>query len=230
MTNTLTVSNLDIFRGGLPVCRDISLVVEPGKITVLLGANGAGKSSLLDGITGVIPAAKGKIELNDVQLQNRRRPVRARAGLSYVEQGRAVFSQLSVEENLLIVGGQRGVDEAFELFPRLQERRSLSAGLLSGGEQQMLLVARAMAMKPKVLLLDELSLGLAPVIVQQLLTTVRQLADEGLAVLLVEQFAALALAIGDTAYVMSRGRLVFQGSCADLKSNPGVLEQAYLSI
>lgn len=94
----------------------------------------------------------------------------------------------------------------------------------------MLLVARAMAMKPKVLLLDELSLGLAPVIVQQLLTTVRQLADDGLAVLLVEQFAALALAIGDTAYVMSRGRLVFEGSCADLKSNPGVLEQAYLSI
>lgn len=230
MTSGLTVTKLNIARGGLPVCKEITLHVEPGKIAVLLGANGAGKSSLLDGIAGVIPAAGGTIELNGETLHNRRRPVRARAGLSYVEQGRAVFSHLTVEENLLIVGGPQGVDEAFDLFPRLSERRSLSAGLLSGGEQQMLLVARAMAMKPKVLLLDELSLGLAPVIVQSLLATVRRLADQGLAILLVEQFAALALAIGDSAYVMSRGRMVFDGSCTALKNDPAVLEAAYLSV
>ncbi|NKX53126.1 ABC transporter ATP-binding protein [Arthrobacter mobilis] len=230
MNQGLAVRNLDVDRGGLRICRDVSLTVRPGQVSVLLGANGAGKSSLLDGITGVVATSKGTIELDGQPLHNRRRPHRARMGLSYVEQGRAVFSQLSVEENILIVGGPQGARDAFELFPRLAERRSLSAGLLSGGEQQMLLVARAMAMKPKVLLLDELSLGLAPVIVQTLLATVRKLADEGLAVLLVEQFAALALAIGDSAYVLNRGQIVFNGSCEQLKADPAVLEAAYLSV
>ncbi|NUP74383.1 MAG: ATP-binding cassette domain-containing protein [Sinomonas sp.] len=230
-TAGLTVRNLEVPRGGLPICRDISLDAPPGSVSVLLGANGAGKSTLLDGITGVIPTSGGTVELNGARIDSRRRPHRARAGLCYVEQGRAVFSQLSVEENIDVAAvDSDGVSEAFELFPRLKERRQLSAGLLSGGEQQMLLVARAMAMKPRVLLLDELSLGLAPLIVQTLLATVRRLADSGIAVLLVEQFAALALEIGDRAYVMNRGQVIFDGTCEQLKSDPAVLEAAYLSI
>lgn len=223
---TLTVEGLVVQRGGLTVVDGVTLTARAGAVTVLLGANGAGKTTLLEAVSGALPARSGTILLGGRRL-DRMRPVRrTEHGIAHVEQGRTIFTRLTVEENLRVAGTD--TTGAYTLFPELDRRRDVRAGLLSGGEQQMLVIARALASRPAVLLLDEMSLGLAPVVVRRLLRTVRDLADGGMAVLLVEQFAALALDVGDTAYVLRRGRMVFDGPCGDLAAHPERLQSAYL--
>jgi len=195
----------------------------------LLGANGAGKTTLLEGISGVIPIKSGQVSLKGSDIGAMRRASRARHGLSHVEQGRSVFDDLTADENLLAAAPATAFNRAYELFPALKRRRSVRADLLSGGEQQMLVLARAILTDPQVILLDEISLGLAPSIIQRLMPVVRQLADSGIAVLLVEQFANLALEIGDHAYVLNRGSIVFDGPCTELQERPELLRGAYLA-
>jgi branched-chain amino acid transport system ATP-binding protein len=227
--NKLIVSQLRVDRAHLPVVRDVSLAVEGGQISVLLGPNGAGKTTLLEGLSGVIPIASGKIEIDGNEIQKARAGARVSAGLAHVEQGRTVFRQLTTDENLRTAAASvNDVKEAYELFPELLPRRNVQAGLLSGGEQQMLVIARALAGRPKILLIDEMSAGLAPTIVRRLMTTVRKLADQGLAIVLVEQFAALALAVANRAYVLRRGKIVYDGGCAELLDAPDKLHQLYL--
>ncbi|MDR3464307.1 MAG: ABC transporter ATP-binding protein [Xanthobacteraceae bacterium] len=225
----LVVSGLRVDRAHLPVVRDVSLAVESGRISVLLGANGAGKTTLLEGLSGVIPVAGGTIEIDGHDIHRARPGARVAAGLAHVEQGRTVFRQLTTDENLRAGAcAASDVAAAYELFPELLPRRDVPAGLLSGGEQQMLVIARALAGRPKILLIDEMSAGLAPTIVRRLMATVRRLADQGLAVVLVEQFAVLALGVGDRAYVLRRGEIVYDGACAALRDAPDMLHQLYL--
>lgn len=221
MTNLLEITELTVTRGSLVACDRVTLSVPAGEITVVLGANGSGKSALLDGIAGVLPAV-GSLTLAGERID--RLPVHARAkrGLAYVQQGHAVFSQLTVAENLAVVNSSAHTrEQAFDLFPQLAQRQHTAAGLLSGGEQQMLVLARALATSPRMLLIDELSQGLAPVVVETLMRALSQLASTGTGVLLVEQFAELALQVGTTAHVMSGGRIVHSARCASLLDDRG---------
>ncbi|MDQ6437522.1 ABC transporter ATP-binding protein [Mesorhizobium sp. LHD-90] len=227
--SSLVVSSLSVSRGGLPIITEASLSAASGEISVILGANGAGKTTLLEGLSGVIPVEGGMIAIDGAEIQSARPGVRARAGLLHVEQGRTVFRQLSTEDNLRVgLHADERLETAYALFPELVQRKAVRAGLLSGGEQQMLVIARALLGRPKVLMIDEMSAGLAPVVVTRLMTAVRKLADKGLAVVLVEQFAALALAIGNRAYVMRRGRVVYDGDCSTLRRAPDELHRLYL--
>ncbi|WP_419839711.1 ABC transporter ATP-binding protein [Candidatus Poriferisodalis sp.] len=192
----LRVEGLRVDRLGQPVVRGVDLSVAPGEVTVLLGANGAGKSTLLDGISGVVIPSAGRVVLGgeDITQSSRRR--RFRAGLSYVQQGRMVFEGLTVEENFLVTAGRAELSPAFELFPELKARSSTPAGLLSGGEQQMVVLGRAVVREPRVLMIDELSLGLAPAVIDRMLQAVEHMASSGIGLLLVEQFADRALNSG----------------------------------
>lgn len=224
----LIVEGLTLKRGDMTICRDVTLTVPKGEITVLLGANGAGKTTLLDGITGVIPAAAGSIALGGRRIDTLPRHRRATCGLSYVEQGRSVFSRLTVAQNLAVVDRSRQASEqAFKLFPRLAEKQSVRAGLLSGGEQQMLMIARALATRPKILLVDELSLGLAPQTVRMLMDNLTRLAESGIGILLVEQFVEMALRVGTTAHIMRQGRIVRTEPCATLRQDRASLVSPY---
>jgi len=225
--STLVIADLTVTRGGVPVVRRASLQVEAGRVTALLGPNGAGKTTLLEAVSGVLPVVSGSITYDGVALHPLSPEARARSGLSHVEQGRTVFGALTVEDNLR-VATDGPTDVAFELFPELERRRSLLAAHLSGGEQQMLVIARALVGGPRVLLVDEISLGLAPAIVRRLMPLMRQLADEGVGVLMVEQFATVALEVADHVYVLDRGEVVFDGSATELASRPGVLHGVYL--
>jgi branched-chain amino acid transport system ATP-binding protein len=230
MGGGLRIEKLSAQRAGLTVVREVSLRCPPGEVTVLLGANGAGKSTLLDAISGVIPVAAGEVILNDVPIQRLPRDQRAKLGLSYVEQGRTVFGALTVQENLTVVADSPGdIDRAYKLFPELVQRRNIQALSLSGGEQQMLVLARSLVRQPRVLMIDEMSQGLAPVIVKRLLPVVERAAADGIAVLLVEQFANLALQIGSHAYVMTVGSIALDGTCRDLLARPDDMRQAYIS-
>lgn len=226
--SALQVDALHISRSGLPVIRGVKLRVEPGQISVLLGANGAGKTTLLEGISGLIAAEGGGVTLDGHAILNLRPASRARHGLAHVEQGRTVFARLTTEENLKLVGRSVDPAEAYTLFPELEKRRTVRAGLLSGGEQQMLVIARALAARPKVMMIDEMSAGLAPIVVSRLMGAARLLADRGLSILLVEQFAALALKIGDRAYVLRKGTVVYDGDCSTLIQDPDLLHALYL--
>lgn len=230
MTAGLSVEHLTLRRGELTICTDISLTVPPGEITVLLGANGAGKSTLLDGIAGVITPAAGTVTLGGRRID--RLPVykRAALGLGYVEEGRSVFAELTVAENISVVDRSRSaLTDTFDLFPQLVARRDTRAGLLSGGEQQMLVIARAITARPRLLLIDELSLGLAPRMVSLLMESLTELTRRGVGVLLVEQFVEAALRIGSTAHVMQRGRIVRAESCSVLLQDHQALATPYLS-
>ncbi|GAA3004587.1 ABC transporter ATP-binding protein [Actinokineospora diospyrosa] len=225
----LSIQDVWVERSGLPIVRGATVSVAKGQVTVLLGANGAGKTTLLEGISGAIPIARGAISLGSARIEKLRAWRRARAGLAHVEQNRTVFRDLSTADNLWAACRTGGnIDEVLELFPELRKQISAPAGLLSGGEQQMLVVGRALLGKPKVLLVDEMSLGLAPIVVERLARALRQLADSGVGVLLVEQFASLALGIADRAYVMAKGEMVYAGDGSALLADESLLRALYL--
>lgn len=226
----LCVRGLRVDRGASPIVRNVSLTAPPAAVTVVLGSNGAGKTTLLEALSGIIPAAEGTVELHGTEIAGRSRRERALAGLGHVEQGRQVFPELTTAENLRAAADdEAAVEQGFALFPELAQRRDVAAGMLSGGEQQMLVLARALARSPEILMVDEMSLGLAPKITQRLIETMRRLADErGVGVLLIEQYASLALAIGDHAYVLGQGEMVYDGPCRPLIDEPEVLRAAYL--
>lgn len=225
----LSIKGLVVNRSGIPVVRGVDLTVSSGEISVLLGSNGAGKTTLLESLSGIIPAASGSVTMDGAELLKLRAGLRARAGISHVEQGRTVFPDMTTEENLKVaLDPAADLQEAYDLFPELLQRRNIKAGMLSGGEQQMVVIARSLLTRPKVVMIDEMSSGLAPVIVSRLMRAVRQLADAGMAVILVEQFAALALAIGNRAYVLRRGAIVYDGDCTMLANDPAQLHRLYL--
>ena len=226
----LSCRDLVIERAGTTVVNGISITAEPGEVTVILGANGMGKTTLLEGLSGLVAARSGEVFIGEREVGGQPAARRARAGLAHIEQGRPVFTDLSVEENLLVAAPRSGIAPAFALFPELEPLRGRRAGLLSGGEQQMLVIARAIVCRPRILLLDEMSVGLAPVLVARLLPRVRSLAESGLTVVLVEQFVHLALSVGHRAYVLSKGSVVFAGTCQDLADDSAVLRSAYLKV
>jgi ABC-type branched-subunit amino acid transport system ATPase component len=211
---------------GVPVVHDLALTVGPGEVVVLLGANGAGKSTTLRTLAGAIAPISGEIRWQGTPT---RAPLhrRARNGLALVTEQRSVFMGLSTEANLRL--GRGPVDAALALFPELTDLLKRRAGLLSGGEQQILTLARALAADPAALLADELSLGLAPMIVRRLLVAVREAADRGVGVLLVEQHAAQALEVADRGYVFRRGRVVMSGSADELRQNFDEIRDSYLA-
>ncbi|MEU5697038.1 ABC transporter ATP-binding protein [Actinosynnema sp. NPDC020468] len=227
--SVLSIEDVSVDRSGLTVVRDVSLHVDAGSVTVLLGANGSGRTTLLEGVSGAIPISAGRITLGGERIERKRAWRRARAGLAHVEQNRAVFRELSLVDNLRAAcRPDQRPDRVFDLFPELRKQSHVPAGLLSGGEQQMLVIGRALLGEPRFLLIDEMSLGLAPIVVERLARAVRALADQGMGVLLVEQFAALALRVSDRAYVMSRGGIVFEGDGASLMADRHLLRALYL--
>lgn len=218
---------------GVAVVGPITLTVPEGAVTALLGANGAGKTTTLDAAAGLIPVMAGSIELAGRPVTRMSAAKRARYGICYALEGHRVFPEMTVRENLLLaVGGQRRAsnalwDECHELFPILAERAGQRAGLLSGGEQQMLALGRALLGDPKVLILDEPSLGLAPRVIDQVYTAIRRLSDAGRTILLSEQNVGHALSVATTVNVLDRGQLVLQGRPDDLRDNDQ-LKAAYL--
>ncbi|MEV8638503.1 ABC transporter ATP-binding protein [Streptosporangium sp. NPDC051023] len=224
----LSLKDVSINRGETPIVHDVSLKVAPGTVTVVLGANGAGKTTLMDGIAGLAPVTSGTIQLAGAPIEKLPIYKRSQAGLGYVEQARTVFRTLTVEQNLLVSrSGSGDLSTVYELFPELQKRRTLQAGHLSGGEQQMLVLGRALISDPKIVLIDEMSLGLAPVVVRRLMHAVKDLVGLGIAVLLIEQFANLALEIGANAYVLRKGRVVFDGQCDEIRGDSERLHEFY---
>ena len=236
MTAILDIRNLSLSRGGKPVLHELSLSVGKGEISALLGANGAGKSSLVLGAAGMIPLSSGSVEMEGEDLVGRQADSIRASGLAAVPEGHHVLAGLTVQENLEVAGATQppvsaaeGIERAYAVFPELADRTGQLAGSLSGGQQQMVVLAQAIVSKPKVILVDEMSLGLAPLIVKRLLDVIRDLAANGVGVLLIEQFTHLALGLADHVYVMDRGHLVFSGSPAEVEDNPDILREAYLA-
>ncbi|HVM41575.1 MAG TPA: ABC transporter ATP-binding protein [Acidimicrobiia bacterium] len=237
MAPLLDVDGLTTGYGRVEVLHGVTVQVPEGSVVAVLGANGAGKTTLLSAIAGVLPAWEGRIRLDGRRLDGRTPYQVARRGVVTIPEGRGVFPGLTVEENLEIaVRAARDVDadwragrmeELFEMFPRLQERKEQQAGTLSGGEQQMLALSRAFLAKPRVLLIDELSTGLAPLIVEELFARVGQLKERGLTIVLVEQYLTYALQLADICYVLSKGEVTFVGEPAEAEES-GVLAGAYL--
>jgi branched-chain amino acid transport system ATP-binding protein len=239
MSPLLEVRDLHAGYGRTVVVRDLSLTVEPGEIVALLGPNGAGKTTTLMTVTGLLPALAGEVRLFGGPVDTRAPHRNARRGLGCVTEDRALFGGLSVRDNLRLAarddGGGRvrrsrpDLTDVTRYFPALGPLADRRAGLLSGGEQQMLVIARALVARPRLLLVDEMSLGLAPKIVDQLATVLRRVADDlGIGVLLVEQHVPVALSIADAAVVLAHGEVVARGPAADLAERPDLLQASYL--
>jgi branched-chain amino acid transport system ATP-binding protein len=222
----LEARGLTVGYGPMPVVHDLDLSVHAGEVVALLGVNGAGKTTTVRALAGELRPLRGEVWFNG---RKTTAPLhrRAREGMRYITEERSVFMELSTADNLRLGGQERR--RCLELFPELERLLNRKAGLLSGGEQQMLTLARSLAAEPSVLLADELSLGLAPLVLERLLRAVRGAADRGGAVLLVEQHVRDALEVADRAYVLSHGRVVLQGDARDLKSRIGEIEQTYLA-
>lgn len=234
----LTLTNMQIvYDRVIEAVRDVSLEVPEGRLVALLGSNGAGKSTLLKAISNVLFPEKGEVLHGQIKFRGRdigntSANEIVRAGIIHVPEGRRLFPHMTVEENLLMGGYTASItalndalDKVYTMFPRLKERRKGTAGYLSGGEQQMVAVGRALIGKPKLLLLDEPSLGLAPQIIEEIFETIIRLRkEEGMSILLVEQNAALALEIADYAYIMENGRIVLDGTAAEISGNADVKE------
>jgi len=225
----LTLTRVCVDRAGGRVVTDVSLTVRRGEVTTLIGPNGAGKTSLLEAISGLVDVAKGSITCDGHEITRHGKVGRRGLGIVHVEQGRTVFGSLTVTENLRVATRSAAdIKRAFELFPELRKRHDSAATLLSGGEQQMLVLARALVTRPRFLLVDEMSLGLAPAVFRRLLPLVKDFAADGMGVLLVEQFAQLALGISTEAAVITGGRLTYQGPASVLVEDPERLQRTYL--
>jgi len=229
----LDVRGLRVAYGALPILREVDLRVERGEIVAVIGSNGAGKSTLLRAISGLAPVVGGTITLGGQRIDGRRPDMVAALGVAHVPQGRQVIPDLTVEDNLHVgayrLRGEREriaalIEREYARFPRLSERRAQLAGSLSGGEQQMLAIARGLVMAPEFIMMDEPSLGLAPMIVDEIMEAIRELNDtEALTVLLVEQAAAYALAVADRAYVLKNGLVFLSGAASELREDERVV-------
>ena len=235
MKTLLQVAGLQVHYGAIEAVKGIDFALAEGQITTLLGANGAGKSTTLLTLSGLVGASAGSIHFDSVELRDLPPHRIAAHGVVQIPEGREIFTKLTVEENLLLGAYQRNdkadiaadLKRVMTLFPRLRERLAGPAGNLSGGEQQMLAIARALMARPRLLLLDEPSMGLAPLLVQEIFKTLRELNQRGLTIFLVEQNVRLALKIAHYAYVMENGRIVLAGPSSEMLNNPKII-QAYL--
>lgn len=231
----LKITNLNVSYGAIHAIRDVSLEVRDGEIVSLIGANGAGKTTTLHTITGLKRPVSGTMELDGNNLLSIPAHKIVTLGMAHVPEGRHVFTQMTVEENLQMGAYirndksqiQRDMDDVYVKFPRLRERKNQTAGTLSGGEQQMLAIGRALMSKPKILLLDEPSMGLSPLLVKEIFKIIQELNEAGITILLVEQNAKMALSIADRAYVLETGHVVMSGSAKDMMENDEV-RKAYL--
>ncbi|KYF82795.1 ABC transporter ATP-binding protein [Sorangium cellulosum] len=237
MAAALEVTDLTTGYGEVQILWGVSLRLEPGKLTALVGSNGAGKTTLLRAVTGLLPTWSGAVVFGGHDVTRLPAHARAGEGLVLVPEGRQLFSDMTVQENLELgafskraqPGARRNLERVLEMFPRLADRRGQKAGTLSGGEQQMVAVARGLMADPKVLMLDELSLGLAPRLVLDLFESLRRLKAEGLTMLLVEQNVAMAMAVSDYAYVLAEGRVHLEGEASELAQKEEV-RRAYLGL
>jgi branched-chain amino acid transport system ATP-binding protein len=232
----LEVSGLTAGYGGVPVLRGISLEVGRGEIVAVLGANGVGKTTLNKTLSGLLRADAGTITFDGRRIDRLTPPEIVESGLVHVPEGRKIFPNMSVEDNLILGSYRRAranraanLSRAFEIFPKLLERRTQFAGTLSGGEQQMLAIGRGLMAEPKLLILDEPSLGLSPLLVEEMFALVERIAGEGLSVMLVEQNVVQSMALASRAYVVENGAVVMSGRAADLARDPA-LEKAYLGV
>jgi branched-chain amino acid transport system ATP-binding protein len=231
----MTLDALTVDRGGRPVVHDVSIEVVPGEVTTMLGPNGAGKSTIAAAIAGLAAVRSGSVKLDDRDVTGLR-PERVRAaGISVVPEGRRLLTDLTVEDNLRVASyslgseaAAQGLDYTLSLFPELEKRWDIGGRLLSGGEQQMVVLAQALVSRPSVLVVDELSLGLAPIVVKRLIPVLEEVAASGVAVLLIEQFAHLALGLATKAYVLESGRVAYSGTAKELTESPDLLHSAYL--
>ncbi|NLY51893.1 MAG: ABC transporter ATP-binding protein, partial [Firmicutes bacterium] len=228
----LTVEDLNVYYGGIHALKGISFQVRQREIVTLIGANGAGKTTTLKTISGLVRARTGRIRYQDQEISSTPAHIIAREGLCHVPEGRRVFADMTVAENLALgayhrrdqEGIRRDLEWVYELFPRLAERRQQLAGTLSGGEQQMLAIGRGLMSHPRLLLLDEPSMGLAPLLVREIFEIVKQINAAGMTILLVEQNAHMALSVADTAYVLETGRIVFSGPAREVAADKQVRE------
>jgi branched-chain amino acid transport system ATP-binding protein len=230
----LEVNGIHVYYGAIHALKGVSFAVQAGELVTLLGANGAGKTTTLKTLSGLLRPERGRVDLEGQSLEKIDAHEIVRLGVAHVPEGRKVFPRFTVLENLKIGGYARAtralameLDFVFRMFPRLKERQKQYAGTLSGGEQQMLAIGRALMAKPKLLLLDEPSMGLAPKIVEQILETIRTINKAGVTVLLVEQNAAMALAISHRGYVLETGQVILEGTATELAGND-LVRQAYL--
>ena len=233
MSTVLQVENINVYYGSIHAVKDVSFHVEQGEVVTLIGANGAGKSTTLNTVAGLLRSRTGSVRFMDEELRHVPSPKLVGRGMALVPEGRRIFQHLTVQENLAMGGYCRGgdlnadIESVYERFPRLKERRKQVAGTLSGGEQQMLAMGRALMSHPKLLMLDEPSMGLAPILVEQIFDIIRQLHKAGATILLVEQNAQMALSIADRAYVLENGKVSLSGTGKELAQSEQV-QKAYL--